>query len=62
MGSSFWLLASGIFFVVVGVAAIIVEHRWPGGVLSVLVAAPLIVVGIRGFVGGDSDDDDGDGP
>ena len=50
MGSSFGLLASGVFFVAVGVAAIIVEQRWPGGILSMLVAAPLVVIGIRGLL------------
>ncbi|HLL86849.1 MAG TPA: hypothetical protein VK387_06025 [Thermoleophilaceae bacterium] len=56
MGSSFGLLASGVFFVAVGVAAIIVEQRWPGGILAVLVAAPLVVIGIRGLLSDEPDE------
>jgi len=58
VGSSYALLASGLFFIAVGVAAIVVEQRWPGGILSILVAAPLIVVAIKGLAADDSDAED----
>jgi hypothetical protein len=45
MGSPFGLLASGAFFVAVGVGAIVVEQRWPGGILSLLLAAVFLLFG-----------------
>ena len=47
MASPYGLLACGVFFVAAGVAAIVVEQRWPGGILSLLLAATFFLVGIR---------------
>jgi hypothetical protein len=46
-----------VFFIAAGAGAIVVEHRWPGGILSVLLAATLIAFGVRMLVVGQSDDD-----
>jgi hypothetical protein len=43
-------MAAGAFFVAIGVGAIVVEQRWPGGILSLLLAVTLLGFGIRMLV------------
>jgi tellurite resistance protein TehA-like permease len=62
MGSPFGLLAAGAFFVATGVGAIVVEHRWPGGVLSLLLAATFLGLGIWMLVVRSRSDDESRDP
>ena len=50
MASPYGLVACGVFFAAIGVAAIVVEQRWPGGILSILLAAAFLIIGIRMLV------------
>jgi hypothetical protein len=55
MASPYGLLAAGLFFVAVGVGAIVAEQRWPGGILSLILAATLVGFAIRMLVSRRSD-------
>ena len=57
LSSPWGLIVSGLFFVAFGVGAILVEHRYPGGVLSLLLAVTLVGFGVRMLVGGSADEE-----
>jgi hypothetical protein len=56
MASPYGLILAGAFFIASGVGAIVVEHRWPGGILSLLLALTLSGFGVRMLVVGQPDD------
>ena len=57
LSSPWGLILCGVFFVAFGAGAIVVEHRYPGGVLSLLLAVTLIGFGVKMLVGRQADDE-----